>query len=201
MGVLETRAGEKRKKKRKQIRMTRWQCGVLRAVGAVGLLGVAVCAPNAFKLAAPYLKKMTSVHRQAIARARDRLIRNGLLQRNSDSHTLELTLRGRTFLRKIERHRYEIPVQSPWDERWRLLIFDIREKRRDVRDQLRELLAALGFVRVQHSVWAHPYPCEDFVALLKTDWQLGKSLLYLVVEELEGDNALRTRFELDADAA
>ncbi len=191
--VLEERA---RRKKKKQIRITRWQRAILLSVGAAGALSVALCAPNAFKIAAPFLKKLMSANRQAITRARERLIRNGLLKRDAAGKFLELTLKGRAFLRRIEFRAYTIPKPKRWDERWRILIFDISEKRRELRDKLRELLLILGFKRVQYSVWVHPYPCEDFVALLKADWQLGKSLLYLIVDELENDAALRRHFGL-----
>ena len=83
-----------------------------------------------------------------------------------------------------------------WDQRWRVVIFDIPERRRIIRDRLRDTMQELGFARLQDSVWVFPYDCEDFIALLKADLKIGASVLYLVVEHIENDKHLRARFGL-----
>lgn len=40
---------------------------------------------------------------------------------------------------------------------WKLIIFDIPEKKRKVRDHLRSRLITLGFKKWQTSIWASPY--------------------------------------------
>ena len=65
-----------------------------------------------------------------------------------------------------------------------------------VRERIRKILSGLGFVRVQDSVWLYPYDCEDIIALLKTDLRIGKEMLYLIVDMLEGDEAFRNHFSL-----
>jgi phenylacetic acid degradation operon negative regulatory protein len=48
-----------------------------------------------------------------------------------------------------------------WDKKWRLVIFDIPEKRRIVRDVLRYQLKQFGFVPLQQSVWVTKRNCTD----------------------------------------
>ena len=50
-------------------------------------------------------------------------------------------------MEKIEFGEYIIP-EPAWDGKWRVLIFDINERRR-LRTQLRRLLDGVGFVRLQ----------------------------------------------------
>ena len=76
------------------------------------------------------------------------------------------------------------------------MIFDIPEKMKNVRNNLTILLKQGGFYHLQDSVWVYPYDCEDIIALLKTDFGIGKYLLYLIVEELENDKRLREEFGL-----
>jgi DNA-binding transcriptional regulator PaaX len=83
-----------------------------------------------------------------------------------------------------------------WDERWRVIIFDIPERRRKVRDRLRITMRELGFARLQDSVWVYPYDCEDLLALLKANLKLGAAVLYMVVEHIENDKHLRAQFGL-----
>ena len=58
------------------------------------------------------------------------------------------------------------------------------------------LFRQAGLLRLQDSVWVYPYDCEDIVTLLKTDFGIGKHLLYLIVDELENDKNLREDFNL-----
>ena len=43
-----------------------------------------------------------------------------------------------------------------WDRRWRIVIFDIPERRKSVRAKLRRFMQEYGFVRLQDSVWIYP---------------------------------------------
>ena len=96
----------------------------------------------------------------------------------------------------MESANYHLKKPKKWDEKWRLLIFDIPEKRRGMREKIRRTLLAIGFKRLQDSVWVYPYDCEDLIAFLKTDFKVGRDLLYLIIEELEGDKTLREKFGL-----
>lgn len=73
-----------------------------------------------------------------------------------------------------------------WDGKWRVVIFDVPEKKRQVRDFLRENLKNWGFIPWQQSVWATKKNCtkalrkfvksvgiEDWVIILESE-DLGK---------------------------
>ncbi len=66
-------------------------------------------------------------------------------------------------------------MDEKWDGRWRLVIWDIPEKRRIARDLLRYKLKQLGFQRFQKSVWACKKNCtkqlRDFIKKMGIeDW-------------------------------
>lgn len=50
------------------------------------------------------------------------------------------------------------------DGKWKMIIFDIPESQRPVRDYLRTKLKQLGFKRWQNSIWVTPYKIPDEVA-------------------------------------
>lgn len=83
-----------------------------------------------------------------------------------------------------------------WDGRWRVVLFDIPERRRRVRNLLRKFMQEFGFVRLQDSAWIYPYDCEDIIALAKANFRIGADALYMIVEQLERDEHLREHFEL-----
>ena len=99
----------------------------------------------------------------------------------------------------LETARMQVVKKKRWDRRWRLVIFDIPERRRSVRIRLRKFMVSCGFERLQDSVWAYPYDCEDLIALVKAEFRIGADALYLIVEQMEHDKHLREHFHLPLD--
>lgn len=121
------------------------------------------------------------------------MIERGLLEKRGAS--IMLTERGRRYLEKV-RIKEKRGKKQKWDGKWRVLIFDVWEKRRGKRDMLRREIKEFGFVQLQQSVWIYPFPCGDFIELLKADLRFGKNIRYLIVEQLDSDAKLRKRFGL-----
>ena len=97
---------------------------------------------------------------------------------------------------QMETERTAIAKKRKWDRCWRVVIFDVPERRKGVRDRLRHFMEGCGFVRLQDSVWIYPYDCEDLIALAKADFRIGADVLYMIVERLERDKYLREHFGL-----
>ena len=127
--------------------------------------------------------------------ARNRLVRHGLLKWEDGS--LQLTDEGRQWLKIAEADEYKLKTPKKWDKKWRILIFDVKEERKNLRDKIRRTLTSIGFTRLQDSVWVFPYDCEDLITLLKADFKVGKDLLYIIADEIENDLHLRKTFGLD----
>jgi len=177
----------------KEIRNSRVQRAVLEAVAAVSVLAVALVAPNAVQMLGKlfgYGKK--KVQPSSIARARRRLVENGLL--SYQGNLLRLTEKGERALRRMKYPKFSLPRPKRWDKKWRVIIFDISESRRPLRNKVRRTLISIGFVRLQDSVWVYPFSCEDFVTLFKADFRIGKEVLYLIVDQIENDANLRKHF-------
>ncbi len=187
MGILEESG--KRRTRRKNIASF-----VLASVGIAGMLGIAAVAPNVLGAMGKLGLIPSGRQKEIINRARDRLLRQGLLRR--EDGFLRLTPKGKAALRHLEIREFKTVPPKRWDRKWRVLIFDIPEYRKGLRDKVRRTLEAIGFVRLQDSVWVYPHDCEDLIALLKADFKIGKDMLYMIVEELEGDTHLKRQFGL-----
>jgi len=79
-------------------------------------------------------------------------------------------------------YRREPPPR--WDHRWRMVIFDIPEKRRHLRLRLRRFLNSLGFARVQKSAWLSPYDWEDRVERFAQALDISPCVLHLTIGRL-----------------
>lgn len=72
----------------------------------------------------------------------------------------------------IDKLRYKFAIytlnNNSWDGAWRIVIFDIQELRKNLRDSFRRNLKSLGFGQLQKSVWISPYPVfEDINKFIK----------------------------------
>ena len=195
MGKIETKI-------KKRVRKENLQRVLLNSVAAVGVLGMAVVAPNALQV----LGQLGLVERgqygrnSNLSRSMKKLLKDKSLEFQTASNGkkyLTITKKGRQQLNIIEARNFNLEKPKRWDRKWRVIIFDITEKQRRTRDQLRITLSEIGFVKLQKSVWVYPHDCEDLIMLLKTDFVLSKNLLYMVVDEIENDGWLKKVFNLE----
>jgi DNA-binding transcriptional regulator PaaX len=190
MGILE-------KENQKQIRATKIQKIILGTVAAAGLLSVALVVPNALQALKLFGldKKILRNSKRSINNSRQRLVEKGWLKYSRDGF-LSLTPLGDKALRKIRLASYQTEKPKKWDKKWRILIFDIKETQKGLRDKVRNTLISIGFVHLQNSVWVYPYDCEDLITLLKADFEIGKEVLYIIADKIENEKVLLSEFGL-----
>lgn len=88
-------------------------------------------------------------------------------ENNDGSITYRLTAKGKTVTKKFLLDTVQIESQKTWDQKWRIVIFDIPERYKKARRELQYKLNEIGFEKLQRSVWVHPFPCEAEINFLK----------------------------------
>ncbi|MDO8590956.1 MAG: hypothetical protein Q7R65_03180 [bacterium] len=184
--------GNLEKEIRRRTKRKNLQKIILGTVATAGLLSVAVMAPNVFGSMAKLGLLPGKRQKEFIKVTRDRLVDKGLLE--WQGNFLKLTAKGEALLARLELKDYKIKKPKRWDGKWRVLIFDIPETRKTQREKVRCTLVSIGFLRLQDSVWIYPYDCEELITLLKADFEIGKNLLYMIVEALEHDADIKKQF-------
>jgi len=187
MGKLEKESS--RRKKRADIQRI-----ILATISKASVMTVELLAPGVMEVMEDLGLMPKKRQPDIIKRSQSRMIERGLLL--WDNRRLRLTPKGERRLRLIEARDFQFKKPKKWDGRWRVLIFDIPETRKNLRERMRATLRAVGFVRLQDSVWIFPYPCEDLVTLLKADFKIGRDMLYMIVDTLELDAPIRAKFGL-----
>lgn len=172
---------------------------ILSTVATAGLIGFALLAPNAVQALRLIDGKGTRKgYEDRVQTSLSRLINDGSLRvtEKDGKKFFELTKKGERKLGDL--YKYHSLLQKPkrWDGKWRIVSFDIYEKRREARDKLRATLRGVGFTQLHKSMWVSPYDCEDLVTLLKSDLKMGRNLLYIVADRIEGDKKLREHYKL-----
>ena len=194
MGSLEKEV--KQKTKRQNIRKA-----ILGVIATAGILSVMAVAPNAIQALAMFsddkYRRRTNP-KYMMNRTFYRLLEDGMifLEKNDRGKFVKLTDKGKRQLRAWGEYKYFIKKPKKWDGKWRVIIFDIKTKRNNIRDKLRTTLKRIGFIQLQRSVWVYPHDCEDFIILLKADFKIGKDVLYMIVDKIENDMVIKSRFSL-----
>ena len=80
------------------------------------------------------------------------------------------------------------------DGKWRIVIFDIPEDQRRLRDNFRNLLKEFGFKKLQASVWASPYDIFDDLESLIPDIKKHDWIKLLLVDVIVGENDFNRMF-------
>ena len=192
--------GEIESKSRKRAKRVRLENIIFGALAVAGVAAVAAAAPNTLQLL-KYADSDWMIKRDPRRRLREtlsRMKRKGLIafELRNGRNFPRLTAAGLAEARRLSLGMYAIKIPLRWDKKWRVVIFDIPEKKKHMRDHVRRLVAGLGFYRLQDSVWAYPYDCEDVIALLKLNLKIGSELLYMIVDAIEYDRPLRVYFDL-----
>ena len=169
---------------------------ILAAVGVSGLVVVGAVAPGLLGILPLILRRRFS--KKSIDQSVERLKRKGWLKlmKSSAGWRLELTDQGQAEILAWELGQKFIKPPKKWDKKWRLLIFDIPESRKNLRNQVRQILIGWGFCRLQDSVWAYPYECEDVLELLRAKYRVRHEALYLRAEKIAKDRGLKLYFGL-----
>lgn len=114
-----------------------------------------------------------------LAQALKRLRENGFVELIDDKQlSFRLTDSGRDRALWLKMNE----IDEKWDGKWRIVIWDVPEKRRAARDLLRYKLKQLGFQKFQKSVWGSKKNCtkelrnfikkvgiEDWVMVFETN--------------------------------
>lgn len=156
------------------------------------------CINIAGGLISPFFKK--EFHREygladkasdnAIRSALKRLKKKGCLEKieRKGSISYRITERGKN---KIERKIFDRDV---WDGKWRVVMFDIPEEEKRIRDNLRNVLIASGFKYFQKSVWLTPFDVLDEVEIFVNDHDLHNKVWYFSSNSLKNDENIIEKF-------
>ena len=138
-------------------------------------------------------ERATYRHRRKMAI--ERLARQDFIQ--VSGLRLSITESGRNALGQAVSNTLALLKKTTWDHKWRIVVFDIPETYKLLRNRVRDILKRAGFLRLQQSVWIFPHECNELVRLIKTESRLSKYILYGVLDRIEDENRLKSLFHLD----
>jgi len=114
----------------------------------------------------------------------DRLVRNKLVKKDKRYGQVIFSL-TKAGVEAIPKEPSFIPIpERAWDQKWRVVIFDIPEKARNVRNHFIARLKELGFARLQNSVYLTVHNVCDQVKETAQLMKILPQVKMMVVEKL-----------------
>ena len=164
--------------------------------GTMGLLAVAVTMPNLVAVVGSFAE---SERRKKIRRAMTYLKDRGYVKiegYDGENIKMRLTRSGKSILKRISTQELRLPREQIWDKKWRLIIFDVPNKKSKQRQAFAMHLKNLGSRMAQKSVWIYPYACHDEIMMLRKLYDIEQYVVYCETSFVEDDERWRDYFDL-----
>ena len=158
--------------------------------------------PNITQILKPLIKwrkNWDKIDRRLIHNAIRRLNQKRLIEliQKGDKLYIQITKNGKNLIKNFDYDYLILYRPKKWDKKWRLVIFDIPEKKNKERQAFSTKLKDLGFYPLQESSYIYPYDCQDELDFVCEFLSINRYVNYCLVESLgkrEGD--LRQFFNL-----
>lgn len=163
--------------------------GVLQAIAIGGiLLGSAVipALPMAAAGSIKLWKEIKKLAKSDLGKIIKRLEKQKMvsLREKGNKISLEITEKGRRRLLEYDFENMEIKSKRR-DGKWRLVIFDIPEEKKNARDSFRRKLIQLEFIQLQESVFVSAYPCKEEIDFLCHFLEISDYVTIALVNKIE----------------
>src|SRR3989338_8626416 len=150
-------------------------------------LGLTRSPKQHFRILRAVPKAWRDIERRALYRA---------LREFKERRLVDLTENGKKKALAYKIDEMKITEPARWDKKWRLVIFDIPEKKKRAREALREKLKELGFKELQKSVFVHPFESKDEVDFIVEFFAIRPYVRFLRSDFITNEADLKLRFKL-----
>ncbi|MBI5798442.1 MAG: hypothetical protein HZB10_00735 [Candidatus Yonathbacteria bacterium] len=169
---------------------------ILSTLLVAGVIAMAVSMPNVVQLF-KYFDPKNSRDRSRVKNSVYRLEKAGFIKRKDGNGGLfMLTQKGREKAMRYAILQMKISSQKTWDKKWRLIMFDIPEKKKQARSAINLALKRLGCVQYQKSVFVTPFPCEKEIDFVGECFGARDHIAMVVAIDIEKSDHLKKFFKV-----
>ncbi len=163
------------------------------------ILGFSKSPKNYFKILDSAAKNWKDIERKRLSAVVKEFYEERLVDfREKEDGTIKVVLTKDGKKRALEYQFDEIKIKTPekWDGKWRMVIFDIPERKKKAREALRKKLKELNFMELQKSVFIHSYECENEIDFIVECFEVRPHVRFLRVDSFTNEEQFRLKFKL-----
>lgn len=116
---------------------------------------------------------------------------------NGSELKIKITAKGIERVKKFDFDNLKLEKMNPWDQKWRVVIFDVPEKKKHTRNILRDKLKELNFYRIQNSVWVCPWDCLDEILFIRKFLEIEPYVSVILADAIDEEMKIRKQFNID----
>lgn len=172
---------------------------ILKLLACGALIGLSVFFPALPVALTPFVIDGRKYQSGRLTQTIRRLKKQKLVEifEENGQQLVRITDRGKMRVLKYKLDDIKIDKPKHWDRKWRIVIFDIPNKYKRMRDIFRKRLQLLGFYKLQESVWVYPYPCAEQIEFLRQIYNVGVDVRYIIADKIEDAEDLIDRYNLN----
>lgn len=162
-------------------------------------LGLSRTPKNYFKILRDIPKEWREIERKRLLSIVREFYNDRLVdyRENKDGEVeIILTKEGKKKAIKYQLDEMEIKRPDRWDGKWRMVIFDIPEKKKKAREALRNKLKDLGFKELQKSVFIYPYECENEIDFITEVFEIRSYVRFGRLDTFTNEEQFKLKFKL-----
>ena len=120
-----------------------------------------------------------------------------LYKLRKDGYITDKKITPKGLIKIIRAKNKSKKISNSWDGKWRIVVFDIPENKRNLRNYFRKILNDLNFIKLQNSVWVSPF--DNFVDLKMVIENLGikSNIIFILSIVIENEDSMIKRFFID----
>lgn len=159
---------------------------VLKIAAVGGLVVASVVMPGLPVAISASVKAWDNINKKRLTKIVKRLKSQQMItiKEKAGKLVIEVTEKGKRRLLQYDFEAMKLK-STKIDGKWRLVIFDIPNKKKVSRDIFRKKLKQLEFIQLQESVFASPYPCKDEIDYLCHYLLISDYVTIALVDKIE----------------
>lgn len=172
---------------------------ILLLLGAGIVLGFSN-SPRRYKQIIKVLEKeFRTVDRKALTRSIQRLYESKLIKYHElKDRSIKMILSGDGKRAVLHYKLDDLSISKPsrWDAKWRVILFDVPEDQKQLRDTLRMRFKQLGLIELQKSVFVHPYDCRNEIDFIIELFNARRYVRFIEALHIDNEMHLKNKFKL-----
>ncbi|OGZ10224.1 MAG: hypothetical protein A3D65_03970 [Candidatus Lloydbacteria bacterium RIFCSPHIGHO2_02_FULL_50_13] len=160
-------------------------------------LGLSGSPKQYFRVAKAVGKEWQSIEHRQLQRSLKMLYESRLIEaiEHRDRTTeLVLSTEGKRTALRYNLENLHIKKPAHWDKKWRIVMFDVPERLKKLRQTLHFHLKELEFYQYQKSVFVHPYECSKEIEFILEFYGARKYVRFVEATNLDNELHLKTLF-------
>lgn len=171
---------------------------VLGVLGVAGVLTIAAVAPNSVQMLKMFGLKDKRYKTKSVYSSLRRMQNQRLIEitDKGDQTIISITEKGKKKFLSFNFEMMTVPIPKKWDGKWRIVGFDIPEKKKQAREALRNKMRELGFMTLQKSLFVLPYDCKKEIEFIGEIFGVYKHIVYAEASFISNQEYYKEQFNL-----